>query len=102
MKQDFVKRISEKHEFRDIANAPQLPIRVLETGSNRNIKPEALHEYAESIFSLLSLLKQWRLRMKERRELARIYTTMPDEALADLGLTREEAEAESGKPFWRC
>lgn len=101
MKQDFRRRIREKHEFRIIANDIQLPIRVLTTRSHRTNKPDASHEYEESIFTLLSLLKQWRLRIKERRELARIYRTMPDEALADLGLTREEAEVESGKRFWR-
>jgi uncharacterized protein YjiS (DUF1127 family) len=39
----------------------------------------------------------WRRRMRERHELA----TLDDRTLADIGLSRAEAEFLSNKPFWR-
>ena len=36
-------------------------------------------------------------RQKSRRDLLRLN----DEALADIGVTREMAQAEGSKPFWR-
>lgn len=102
MKSDFRKRIREKHEVCDNVIDIQFPTRALTTKSHRRSNPDTSLEHQQAFFSILSLLKQWRLRSKERRELADIYRTMPDEALADLGLTREEAEVESGKRFWRA
>jgi uncharacterized protein YjiS (DUF1127 family) len=39
----------------------------------------------------------WRRRVRERHELARL----DDRMLADIGLSRAEAEFLSNKPFWR-
>ena len=42
-------------------------------------------------------MRLWRSRSRERTELAH----MSDLDLADIGLSRADAEAEVGKPFWR-
>lgn len=39
----------------------------------------------------------WRKRSKSRKELA----SLNDYLLADIGYTREEAQIESAKPFWK-
>ncbi|XIE08149.1 DUF1127 domain-containing protein (plasmid) [Rhizobium ruizarguesonis] len=44
----------------------------------------------------------WCRRSAERRQLAATLPSMPDEAIADLGLTRPEAYSEVAKPFWRA
>jgi uncharacterized protein YjiS (DUF1127 family) len=44
----------------------------------------------------------WYRRSAERRQLAATLSSMPDEAIADLGLTRSEAYSEVAKPFWRA
>ncbi|MGY2051794.1 DUF1127 domain-containing protein [Methylobacterium sp. JK268] len=51
---------------------------------------------------LRGVLALWCRRRRERATLARELPAMPDEMLADLGLTRCEARAESRKPFWRA
>jgi uncharacterized protein YjiS (DUF1127 family) len=48
--------------------------------------------------ALWRLVAQWRARSQERRWLA----AMSDRELQDLRLTRFEALAEAGKPFWRA
>jgi uncharacterized protein YjiS (DUF1127 family) len=45
----------------------------------------------------LTRLRQWRRRAKERAELA----ALDDRMLADLGISRAEAQFLSNKPFWR-
>ena len=47
--------------------------------------------------SILAKLRQWRRRAKERAELA----SLDDRMLADIGVSRAEAEFLSDKPFWR-
>lgn len=42
-------------------------------------------------------LLTWRRRANQRAALA----VLDDRLLEDIGLTREQARAESGKPFWR-
>lgn len=37
----------------------------------------------------------------ERRRTRRALAQLDDAGLADVGLTREEARAESARPFWR-
>lgn len=46
---------------------------------------------------ILARLQQWRQRGKERAELA----SLDDRMLADIGISRAEAQFLSGKPFWR-
>ena len=50
---------------------------------------------------IANVLRIWRKRRSERRQLAKELPDMPDEALKDLGLTRREAHAASRRPFWR-
>lgn len=45
----------------------------------------------------LKRLKSWRVNWRTRRQLAQ----MDDDLLKDIGVSRGEAEYESGKPFWR-
>jgi uncharacterized protein YjiS (DUF1127 family) len=45
----------------------------------------------------IAALLCWDARWRERRHLE----TLTDEALADVGRTRSEIEAEVAKPFWR-
>lgn len=47
--------------------------------------------------SLVSLLRLWRFRQRQRRELAQL----PDFMLKDIGVSRYEANAEASKPFWK-
>jgi uncharacterized protein YjiS (DUF1127 family) len=52
---------------------------------------------ARPIDRVLAILREWRQRARERRELA----TLDDYLLHDIGLSRSQAQFESGKPFWR-
>ena len=47
-------------------------------------------------FGVLGLLSRWIMLARSRHALARL----DDRTLADIGLTREEAENEAGRPFW--
>ena len=46
---------------------------------------------------VIATLREWRRRVHDRRQLARLG----DSTLADIGLTRADAEFLSNKPFWR-
>jgi uncharacterized protein YjiS (DUF1127 family) len=46
---------------------------------------------------LLAMLREWRRRARDRAELA----SLDDRMLADIGVTRTEAEFLGNKPFWR-
>jgi uncharacterized protein YjiS (DUF1127 family) len=46
---------------------------------------------------LAATIRQWRRRHRERAELA----ALDDRTLADIGLTRGDAEFLVNKPFWR-
>lgn len=46
---------------------------------------------------VLARLREWRRRAKERGELA----ALDDRTLADLGISRAEAEFLANKPLWR-
>jgi uncharacterized protein YjiS (DUF1127 family) len=48
----------------------------------------------------LATLRLWRRRRRERRQLARL-AVFDDRMLADIGLTRGDAEFLINKPFWR-
>lgn len=54
--------------------------------------------------SYLQVFKRQINRVKylaERQKTRRQLRTLNDEALADVGISREVAQAESTKPFWR-
>jgi uncharacterized protein YjiS (DUF1127 family) len=46
---------------------------------------------------VLAQLRQWRRRARERGELA----ALDDRMLADIGISRADAEFLANKPFWR-
>ena len=46
---------------------------------------------------ILAMLREWRRRSRDRASLA----TLDDRMLADIGITRADAEYLSDKPFWR-
>ncbi|WP_245442763.1 DUF1127 domain-containing protein [Methylobacterium terrae] len=50
----------------------------------------------------VAILRGWFRRWTARRTLARDLPWMTDETLADVGLSRREAEAEARRPFWRA
>lgn len=57
----------------------------------RRRRPVALRHAA------LALIRQWRERIRQRMQLARLDARM----LRDVGITPSEAEHECNKPFWR-
>ena len=62
----------------------------------RGLEPR-LEAEARPIDRVLAMLREWRHRARERRELA----GLDDYILHDIGLSRSQAQFESGKPFWR-
>jgi uncharacterized protein YjiS (DUF1127 family) len=48
---------------------------------------------------ILALIGRWLARGRSRRQLRLLLTSQ--HVLADLGLTPEQADVESTKPFWR-
>ena len=63
-------------------------------GNDRQPCSAALHRGARR---LIVLLRAWRRRRRDRRELTRL----DDRTLKDIGLTRADAEFLINKPFWR-
>lgn len=57
----------------------------------------ALHLASTVAAPVVARFLQWRRRTKERAELA----ALDDRMLADIGISRAEAEFLSNKPFWR-
>ena len=53
---------------------------------------------AAPIDRVVATLRQWRRRARARRELA----DLDDYLLHDIGLSRSQAQFESGKPFWQA
>jgi uncharacterized protein YjiS (DUF1127 family) len=51
----------------------------------------------ERATALPACIAEWRARARSRRELS----TVMDEIIRDVGLTRAEAKAEIRKPFWQ-
>ena len=47
--------------------------------------------------NVMRVLKKWRERREQRREMGRLS----DRMLADIGLSRLDASRESNKPFWQ-
>ncbi len=58
---------------------------------------DAMREIAQRLFAILRL---WRRRRRDRRELAKL-ALLDDRLLRDIGLTRGGAEFLINKPFWR-
>ena len=58
---------------------------------------DAMHGIAQR---LLAILRLWRRRRRDRRELAK-FALLDDRLLRDIGLTRGGAEFLINKPFWR-
>lgn len=56
-----------------------------------------LHWVSHSVARLSTTLRAWRRRAKDRAQL----TVLDDRMLADIGLSRAEAEFLGNKPFWR-
>lgn len=50
---------------------------------------------------MLKQLLRWLGDRLERQRTRRALAALDDAALEDLGLTREDAERESRRPFWR-
>jgi uncharacterized protein YjiS (DUF1127 family) len=51
---------------------------------------------------LARVVEAWLRRLATRRRLSQMLRNLPDEALADLGYTRDRAAREVRKPFWRA
>jgi uncharacterized protein YjiS (DUF1127 family) len=52
---------------------------------------------AETAKGLFAVLREWRRRARDRANLA----ALDDRMLADIGISRADAEFLSNKPFWR-
>lgn len=63
--------------------------------ADRGAAVDTLHR---GIRRLSALLRLWRRRRRDRRELTRL----DDRTLKDIGLTRGDAEFLINKPFWRA
>ena len=57
----------------------------------------ALRWVSHAVAWLLTTMRAWRRRAKDRAELA----ALDDRMLADIGINRPEAEFLGNKPFWR-
>ncbi len=56
-----------------------------------------LHSASNAAARMLAKLHEWRGRATDRAQLA----ALDDRMLADIGISRAEAEFRSNKPFWR-
>ncbi len=61
-------------------------------------QPSALAAFARRVRRLAALCALWQRRHTQRRELGEL----DDRLLRDIGITREQAWREAGKPFWRA
>ena len=57
----------------------------------------ALDALSDLAYRAAGILRQWRRRIREREQLAR----MDDRMLADIGMTHADREVLVSKPFWR-
>lgn len=48
----------------------------------------------------LARLAAWILRLHDQQQQRRVLLELDDHLLADIGLTREQAQAEARQPFW--
>jgi uncharacterized protein YjiS (DUF1127 family) len=75
----------------DFPRRPRLP---------RRAQPAPEPTLADVARLLARVFRAWRRRAALRRRLAIMLRNLPDEALADLGYTRDRAAREVRKPFW--
>ncbi len=65
---------------------------------HRHAAVDALNDATQWVFGTLRAgVREWRRRSRDRAELA----ALDDRTLADIGLTRGDAEFLINKPFWR-
>jgi uncharacterized protein YjiS (DUF1127 family) len=57
----------------------------------------APHSASHGVARVLAKFREWRRRAKDRAELA----ALDDRMLADIGISRAEAEFLANRPFWR-
>jgi uncharacterized protein YjiS (DUF1127 family) len=58
---------------------------------------DAIHVLSDAGRHVVATLREWRRRARDRAELA----ALDERTLADIGLTRADAEFLANKPFWR-
>jgi uncharacterized protein YjiS (DUF1127 family) len=63
-------------------------------------RPTPLDALSDAAQSVAGVLRLWRCRRRDRRQLAK-FMRIDDRMLADVGLTRCGAEFLIDKPFWR-
>jgi uncharacterized protein YjiS (DUF1127 family) len=63
-------------------------------------RPKALDILNDIAQPVVAVLRLWRSRRRDRRQLAK-FAQLDDRMLADIGLTRGGAEFLINKPFWR-
>lgn len=68
----------------------------------RRVQPTPEPTLGDVARLLARVVGAWLRRLATRRRLSQMLRNLPDEALADLGYTRDRAEREVLKPFWRA
>ncbi|TFF22117.1 DUF1127 domain-containing protein [Jiella endophytica] len=66
-------------------------------GVRSDARRSNVRQSLQVVASLTALIWRWTCRHRQRRDLS----DLSDWQLRDLGLTRDEAEEEARKPFWR-
>jgi uncharacterized protein YjiS (DUF1127 family) len=67
-------------------------------GHFAGVRPHSAVQRASAVAGwVLSSLREWRRRARDRTSLA----ALDDRMLADIGITRADADFLSSKPFWR-
>jgi uncharacterized protein YjiS (DUF1127 family) len=56
--------------------------------------------FSPRVVEIRAVLDAWRLRYRYRRELERLMRSAPH-LVEDIGLSRQHADREVAKPFWR-
>jgi uncharacterized protein YjiS (DUF1127 family) len=64
---------------------------------NRARRRDAIRVLSDAGRHVVAILREWRRRARDRSELA----VLDERTLADIGLTRADAEFLANKPFWR-
>ncbi len=73
---------------------PLQPCRERSAAPGRRVALDALDDATQAV---LATVREWRRRSLGRRQLA----GLDERTLADIGLTRSDAEFLANKPFWR-
>ena len=77
-----------------LASSPDQAVR-----PGTSVKPAEVSHRRYSLAALRSVIATWRERMRFRRELEQMARDNPH-LIDDIGLTKQQAEAEIAKPFW--